>query len=61
MTESRDLSAYLDAAAALVGLPVAGAHRPEVLANLERAAELAALLEDFPLSDADDAAPVFTP
>lgn len=55
------MAAYMDSAAALIGLPVAAAHRAGVLTNLERAAALAALVMEFPLGEQDDAAPVYTP
>ena len=56
-----DAAAYVDAAAALVGLPLDPAHRPGVVLNLERIAQMAALVTDFPLPDAAEPAPVFRP
>ena len=56
-----DAEAYLDAAAALLGLPLDPAHRPGVLLNLRRLAEMAALVTEFPLPDDAEPAPVFTP
>lgn len=43
------LERHLDAAAALIGLPVAPAHRPGVLAFLGLAAEMAAVLDRAPV------------
>ena len=56
-----DMEAYVDAAAALVGLPLDPEHRPGVVLNLERIAVLAALLMAFPLPDDTEPAPVFSP
>lgn len=54
--------AYLDAASAMVGLPVAEAWRPGVLRFLGIAAEMAAILERVPLDDGlNDLAPVYQP
>jgi hypothetical protein len=54
-------SDYLDAAAALLGLPISPEHRPGVLLNLDRLATMARLLEDAPLGREDEPAPVFRP
>jgi len=59
--QSFDAPAYLDAAAQLLGLAIDPAHRPGVLLNLERIAEMAALVMEFPLPDEIEPAPVFTP
>ena len=56
-----DAEAYADAAAALVGLPLAPAHRPGVVLNLERIAQMAALVMEFALPEETDPAPVFAP
>lgn len=56
-----DIEAYVDAAAALVGLPIDPAHRPGIVLNLRRIADLAALVMEFPLPDYIEAAPVFEP
>ena len=56
-----DVDAYVDAAAALVGLPIDPAHRPGIVLNLRRIADLAALVMEFPLPDDIEAAPVFAP
>ena len=54
-----DPETYVDASAALVGLPIDPAHRPGVILNLERLAQLAALLMEFPLTNEAEPAPVF--
>ena len=56
-----DAGAYVDAAAALIGLPIAPAHRPGVILNIERIAQMAALVMDFRLGDEAEPAPVFRP
>ena len=58
---SFDAEAYVDAAAALIGLPIDAAHRPGVAINLERLAQMAALVMEFPLPDEAEPAPVFRP
>jgi len=52
---------YLDAAAALLRLPIAAEHRPGVLLNLERLAAMAALVEGAALDRETEPAPVFRP
>ena len=52
---------YVDAAAALIGLPIDPVHRPGVVVNLERLAQMAALVMEFPLPDEAEPAPVFLP
>ncbi len=54
-----DPDAYIDAAAALIGLPIDPAHRPGHVLNLRRLAEMAALVTAFPLPDDSEPAPVF--
>jgi len=46
-----DAAAYVDAAAALNGLPIDPVHRPGVVVNIERLAQMAALVMDFPLPE----------
>jgi len=58
---SFDAEAYVDAAAALVGLPLDPAHRPGVVLNLERIAQMAGLIMAFLLPDETDPAPVYEP
>ena len=59
--QSFDADAYVDAAAALIGLPIDPAHRPGVVLNLERIAQMAALVMDFPLPDEIEPAPIYQP
>jgi len=56
-----DAQAYVDAAARLIGLPLDPAHRPGVIANLERIAQMAALVMEFRLPDEIEPAPVYEP
>ena len=56
-----DAAIYVDAAAALIGLPLDPAHRPGVILNLQRIAEMAALVMAFPLPEETEPAPVFLP
>jgi hypothetical protein len=56
-----DAEAYVDAAAVLIGLPIDPAHRPGVVVNLERIAQMAALVMGFALPDETEPAPVFRP
>ena len=56
-----DANAYIDAAAALLGLPLDPAHRPGVVVNFERIAQMAALVMEFALPEETDPAPVFAP
>jgi hypothetical protein len=56
-----DGEAYVDAVAALIGLPLDPTHRPGVVLNMRRLAEMAALVMEFPLPDDTEAAPVFRP
>jgi hypothetical protein len=53
--------AYLDAAAAAVGLPIPDECRPGVLRYLQLVAGLAPRVMDFPLGTADEPATVFRP
>jgi len=56
-----DLSAWVDQAARLLGLPVAEEHRPGVLHYFSIAADMAALVNELPLSALDKAAGAFIP
>lgn len=55
------LEAYVDAAAAAIGLPIAAEHRPGVVGYLKLAAGLAQRVMDFPLAAHDEPAAVFRP
>jgi hypothetical protein len=56
-----DAESYVDAAATLVGLSLDPAHRPGVVLNIQRIAQMAALFTEFPLPDETEPAPVFQP
>ncbi|HEV8680524.1 MAG TPA: DUF4089 domain-containing protein [Stellaceae bacterium] len=56
-----DAAVYVDATAALIGLPLDSTHRPGVVINMQRIAEMAALVMAFPLPDDVEPAPVFRP
>jgi hypothetical protein len=56
-----DVEIYVDAAAALIGLPLDPAHRPGVILNMQRIAEMAGLVMAFPLPEETEPAPVFLP
>jgi hypothetical protein len=53
--------AYVDAAAALIGLPLDPAHRAGVVLNLERIAAMAVLVMEFSLPEETEPAPVYKP
>jgi hypothetical protein len=59
--EELDVPAYVDAAAALIGLTLDPAHRAGVIANMQRNAQMAALVFDTPAPLDGDQAPVFVP
>ena len=59
--ETFDPEAYVDAAAQLLGLTIDPAHRPGVVLNLRRIAEMAALVMEFPLPEETEPAPVYQP
>jgi len=61
MPDPIDIEAYVDAAAQLVGLPLDPAHRPGVVLNLGRIAEMAVLFIEFPLPEETEPAPVYEP
>jgi hypothetical protein len=56
-----DTGAYVDAVAQMVGLSIEPQYRDAVIANFERAAQIASLALAEPLSDDLEAAPVFRP
>ena len=55
------LQAHVDAAAALLELPIAAEHRPGVLQYMALAAGLARQVMDFPLALHDESGNVFRP
>jgi len=63
MSEAKDMdwNAYLDQASTLLGMSIADPHRPGVIANLERLAQVAQAVNSLPLTDTDEAASVYRP
>lgn len=59
MTDDEALSAWCDAMAALLDLPVARADRSEILANLRLIARQIAIVAEVPLDNLVEPAPVF--
>ena len=57
MTDALD--SFIDAAAEALALPVEPAWKPAVRANLEVTLKLARLVDEFPLPDESEPAPVF--
>ncbi|WP_203074423.1 DUF4089 domain-containing protein [Falsiroseomonas ponticola] len=60
MTDA-EIEAHARATAALIGLPIAPHQMPGVIAGLRVAAAAAALIDKVPLTEVDEAAPVFRP
>lgn len=58
---SFDARAYVEAAAQLVGLSLDPTYLPGVILNVERIAQMAGLVMDFPLPDDTEPAPAFIP
>jgi hypothetical protein len=56
-----DAEAWLDAQSALLGLPIAPAHRAGVVRYLQLVAGMAPRVMDFPLTPADESGSVFVP
>jgi hypothetical protein len=56
-----DAEAYVDEAAGLIGLPIDPAYRPGVVLNLERIAQMAALVMEFDVPEETEPAPVYLP
>ncbi len=54
-------AAYVDAAAATLGLHIAAEHRQGVLTFFALAANMAALVDGLPLTAADESGNVFSP
>ncbi len=53
------VSAWCDAMADLLDLPIELGDRAEIIANLRALAQLMRLVDDFPLADRAEPAPVF--
>jgi hypothetical protein len=56
-----DVPAYVDAASKLIGLPLDPAHRAGVIANMQRNAQMAAVVFGAPEPVDGDQAPVYVP
>jgi hypothetical protein len=56
-----DLSNFVDQAAILIGLPIPAEYRQAVIDNFERIAAVAQLVNEFPLPEDIEIAPVFEP
>jgi hypothetical protein len=59
--DAAHIEAYVDAAAAALGLPLAAEHRPGVLRYFGLAAEMAACVNGLPLGTGDEPAEAFVP
>jgi hypothetical protein len=56
-----NIAEYLDQTAKIIDLPIDPEYREGVISNLERIAELAKLITEFPLNEKTEIAPVFDP
>lgn len=61
MIEPTDIPQLVDLLAEILQLPLQAEHRPGVIANLTRTAEIAQLVMEFPLPDGIEVAPIFEP
>ena len=52
---------YVDAAAVAAGLSLDPAHRPGVIANMQRIAQFAQMVMELPLDEATEPLPVYRP
>jgi hypothetical protein len=59
MPSSDSIDDFLEAAAKALGVPLDAAWKPAIRANLEVTLKLAYLVEEFPLPDDSEPAPVF--
>ncbi|MEQ9484235.1 DUF4089 domain-containing protein [Coleofasciculus sp. F4-SAH-05] len=59
--ETVDFGEYVDRMAELMDLPINPEYRPGVVDNITRIAAIAQLVNEFPLPDTIEAAPVFEP
>ena len=56
-----NIEEYVDRTAELINLPLYPEHRPGVVVNFERIAQIAQLVTEFPLPPEVEAAPIFEP
>lgn len=61
MLSSEDAAQLVDLMAQMLQMSIAPEHRPGVIANLLRTAEIAQLVMDFPLPDEIEMAATFEP
>jgi hypothetical protein len=61
MTGDFDIEAYVDHTAAAIGLAIDSAHRPQVVSYMRMIADIAALVNEFPLPPSVEPACTFTP
>ncbi|MBD2744554.1 DUF4089 domain-containing protein [Coleofasciculus sp. FACHB-1120] len=61
MTTDDIAEEYVNLMAKLIDLPLAPEHHPGVVENLRKIAAIAQLVNEFPLPDEIEAAPVFQP
>ncbi|MFZ1078173.1 MAG: DUF4089 domain-containing protein [Methylovirgula sp.] len=59
MADDASLTAWCDAMAALLDLPIESGDRAEIIANLRVLAQLMQLVADFSLDDRAEPAPIF--
>ena len=59
--ETQMVEAMIDGLAPLLGLTIEDDMRPHVVTHLAIAARMVKLLEDFPLDEREEPAPVFAP
>ena len=59
--EEQDVLDYVTAAARVVGLPLDAAQAQRVATHLKRTADMAALLDAFPLHDEDELVEIYCP
>lgn len=55
------IESYVSAASAALELPITPSQRPGVIENFTRLAQLAALVNEFPLAPEDEPAPLWKP
>jgi len=60
MTDDQ-IAEYVDIMANLIDLPLDVEHRPGVVANMVRIAQIAQIVTEFPIPNEIEAAPVFEP
>jgi hypothetical protein len=59
MSDNDTTDAWITSSAAMLGLPIESAWLPAIRANVEVTFRLAALVDEFPLLDEAEPAPVF--